>query len=50
MRYPYTADQPQKGKASRIMVDGTEILGDSDENKSLPPIEMPEKFFADSAG
>ena len=29
---------------------GTPILGGSEENKSLPPIEMPAKFFAESAG
>jgi mannose-6-phosphate isomerase-like protein (cupin superfamily) len=46
----YTADQPQKGEAVRLMPDGTPILGGSEENKSLPPIEMPGKFFAESAG
>jgi mannose-6-phosphate isomerase-like protein (cupin superfamily) len=46
----YTPDRPQKGQAMRIMTDGTEILGSSEENKSLPPIEMPGKFFAESAG
>jgi len=45
----YTPNQ-QKGQAMRIMVDGTEILGGSEENKSLPPIEIPGKFFAESAG
>jgi mannose-6-phosphate isomerase-like protein (cupin superfamily) len=46
----YTADRPTKGEALRIMPDGTPILGGSEENKSLPPIEMPGRFFAESAG
>ena len=46
----YTADRPQEGEAVRRMPDGTPILGGSEENKSLPPIEMPGKFFAESAG
>src|SRR5215470_1262877 len=41
----YTKDGPSKGEAVRIMPNGTEILGGSEENKSLPPIEMPGKFF-----
>jgi mannose-6-phosphate isomerase-like protein (cupin superfamily) len=45
----YTADKPEKGEAVRIMPNGTAILGGSVENKSLPPIEMPGKFFAESA-
>jgi hypothetical protein len=32
------------------MPDGTPILGGSEENHSLPPIEMPGKFFAEFAG
>jgi mannose-6-phosphate isomerase-like protein (cupin superfamily) len=46
----YTEDRSQKGEAVRLMPDGTPILGGSEENKSLPPIEMPGKFFAESAG
>jgi hypothetical protein len=46
----YTPDKPHKGEAMRIMPDGTPILGGSEENHSLPPIEMPGKFFAESAG
>jgi mannose-6-phosphate isomerase-like protein (cupin superfamily) len=46
----YTPDKPQKGEAMRIMPDGKPILGGSEENHSLPPIEMPGKFFAESAG
>ena len=46
----YTPDRPQKGTAMRVMPDGKPIEGGSVENKSLPPIEMPGKFFAESAG
>ena len=46
----YTPDRPAKGEAVRLMPDGTPILGGSEENKSLPPIEMAGKFFAESAG
>jgi mannose-6-phosphate isomerase-like protein (cupin superfamily) len=46
----YTPDKLQKSEAVRVMPDGTPILGGSEENKSLPPIEMPGKFFAESAG
>ncbi len=46
----YTPDRPPKGEAVRLMPDGTPILGGSEENHSLPPIEMPGKFFAESAG
>jgi len=46
----YTADRPPKGEPVRLMPDGTPILGGSEENHSLPPIEMPGKFFAESAG
>ena len=43
-------NQPQAGAAMRVRPDGQEILGGSVENKSLPPIEMAGKFFAESAG
>jgi hypothetical protein len=43
-------NKPQAGAAMRVRPDGQEILGGSVENKSLPPIEMPGKFFAESAG
>jgi mannose-6-phosphate isomerase-like protein (cupin superfamily) len=46
----YTPDRPLKGEPVRLMPDGTPILGGSEENHSLPPIEMPGKFFAESAG
>ncbi|HWP58503.1 MAG TPA: cupin domain-containing protein [Candidatus Acidoferrales bacterium] len=46
----YTPDRPPKSQAARVMPDGTPIAGGSVENKSLPPIEMPGKFFAESAG
>ena len=42
-------NKPQAG-AMRVRPDGQEILGGSVENKSLPPIEMPGKFFAESSG
>jgi mannose-6-phosphate isomerase-like protein (cupin superfamily) len=45
-----TPDKPPKGAVTRVMPDGTPIAGGSVENKSLPPIEMPGKFFAESAG
>ncbi len=34
----------------RVRTDGTELKGYSVENKNLPPIVMPGKFFAESAG
>lgn len=43
-------NKPQTGQPSRVRPDGREILGESVENKTLPPIEMPGKFFAESAG
>lgn len=43
-------NKPKTGEAMRVRPDGKEILGGSVENKSLPPIEMPGKFFAESAG
>ena len=46
----HTPDKPQKGEAVRVMPDGTAILGGSEENHSLPPIEMPGKFFAELTG
>jgi mannose-6-phosphate isomerase-like protein (cupin superfamily) len=46
----FTPDRPAKGQAVRLMPDGTEILGGSEENHSLPPIAIPGKFFAESAG
>lgn len=46
----HTPDKPPKGEAMRVMPDGKPIEGGSVENKSLPPIEMPGKFFAESAG
>jgi len=43
-------NEPKAGEAMRVRPDGQEILGGSVENKSLPPIEMAGKFFAESAG
>jgi mannose-6-phosphate isomerase-like protein (cupin superfamily) len=43
-------NKPKTGDATRVRPDGQEILGGSVENKSLPPIEMAGKFFAESAG
>ncbi len=43
-------NKPKAGAAMRVRPDGREILGGSVENKSLPPIEMPGRFFAESAG
>ena len=44
------ADKPQAGQAMRVRPDGRPIMGGSIENKSLPPIVDPGKFFAESAG
>src|SRR5688572_23928243 len=43
-------DRPPVGAPTRIRTDGREIKGQSVENKNLPPIKMPGKFFAESAG
>ena len=43
-------DQPQGGVEMRVRPDGQPLLAESVENKTLPPIEMPGKFFAASAG
>lgn len=43
-------NKPESGHATRVRPDGREILGGSIENKSLPPIEIAGKFFAESAG
>jgi hypothetical protein len=43
-------NKPQTGQAMRVRPDGREILGGSVENKTVPAIEMPGKFFAESAG
>lgn len=42
--------QPQGGEEMRVRPDGRPLPSGSIENKTLPPIEMPEKFFAESAG
>ncbi len=42
--------RPQGGEDMRIRPDGAPLLSDSAENKTLTPIEMPGKFFAESAG
>jgi mannose-6-phosphate isomerase-like protein (cupin superfamily) len=42
--------QPQGSEAMRVRPDGRPLLAGSVENKTLPPIEMPGKFFAESAG
>lgn len=42
--------RPQGGEDMRIRPDGAPLPSDSAENKTLTPIEMPGKFFAESAG
>ena len=42
--------QTQVSEAMRVRPDGQPLLAGSVENKTLPPIEMPGKFFAESAG
>jgi mannose-6-phosphate isomerase-like protein (cupin superfamily) len=42
--------QTQGGELMRVRPDGQPLLAGSVENKTLPPIEMPGKFFAESAG
>jgi mannose-6-phosphate isomerase-like protein (cupin superfamily) len=42
--------QPQGGEEMRVRPDGRPLAAGSVENKTLPPIEMPGKFFAESAG
>src|SRR3989442_1158243 len=42
--------QPQGGEEMRVRPDGKPLPSGSIENKTLPPIEMPGKFFAESAG
>src|SRR5918996_994894 len=46
----FTPDKPQKGEAMQIIPGATPIRGGSEEPRSPPPIEMPGKFFAESAG
>jgi mannose-6-phosphate isomerase-like protein (cupin superfamily) len=40
----------QGGEEMRVRPDGKPLPALSEENKTLPPIEMPGKFFAESAG
>ncbi|HWO40448.1 MAG TPA: cupin domain-containing protein [Candidatus Eisenbacteria bacterium] len=42
--------KPQGGEEMRVRPDGKPLPADSAENKTVPPIEMPGKFFAESAG
>jgi mannose-6-phosphate isomerase-like protein (cupin superfamily) len=42
--------QPQGGEDMRVRPDGRPLPAYSAENKTVPPIEMPGKFFAESAG
>ncbi|HEU4345723.1 MAG TPA: cupin domain-containing protein [Candidatus Binatia bacterium] len=42
--------QPQGGQEMRVRPDGRPLLAGSVENKTLPPIEAPGRFFAESAG
>ncbi len=42
--------QPQGGEEMRVRPDGRPLPAYSAENKTVPPIEMPGKFFAESAG
>jgi len=41
--------QPQGGVEMRVRPDGKPLLANSEENKTVPPIEDA-RFFADSAG
>ena len=50
LRIGAAASQPQAGEAMRVRPDGRPLPADSAENKTLPPIVMPGKFFAESAG
>ena len=45
-----TKGQAQGGVEMRVSPDGRPLLAGSVENKTLPPIEDPGKFFAESAG
>jgi mannose-6-phosphate isomerase-like protein (cupin superfamily) len=42
--------QSQASAETRVRPDGRPLLAGSAENRTLPPIEMPGKFFAESAG
>ena len=42
--------QPQGGEEMRVRPDGRPLPAYSAENKTVAPIEMPGKFFAESAG
>jgi len=42
--------KPQGGEETRVRPDGRPLPAGSVENKTLPPIEIPGKFFAESAG
>jgi mannose-6-phosphate isomerase-like protein (cupin superfamily) len=42
--------QPQGGEEMRVRPDGKPLPAYSAENRTVPPIEMPGKFFAESAG
>jgi mannose-6-phosphate isomerase-like protein (cupin superfamily) len=50
LRIGAAAGKPQAGEAMRVRPDGRPILGGSVENKTLPPIVMPGKYFAESSG
>jgi len=50
LRIGAAASQPQGGQAMRIRPDGRPLAADSLENKTVPPIVLPGKFFAESAG
>ena len=41
---------PPRGDDMRLRPDGKPLPSDSEENKTLTPIELPGKFFAESAG
>jgi len=45
-----TNGMPEGAEDTRIRPDGKPLPAESEENKTLPPIEMPGKFFAESAG
>jgi hypothetical protein len=42
--------QQQGGQEMRLGADGKPLVSGTPENRNLPPIQMPGKFFAESAG
>jgi mannose-6-phosphate isomerase-like protein (cupin superfamily) len=50
LRIGAPAGQTQAGQEARVRPDGRPLRADSVENKTVPPIEMPGKFFAELTG